>query len=260
MSTYSEFIHKVVVVTGGAQGIGKVLVDQLVSQGAIVVALDTQFDKRTTEEFKKVSDNLYHAYLDVADTKAVERCVTNVENNIGEITYLVNVAGVLHLGELLEISFEDWKRCFDINTHGAFWVCKTVARYMVQREHGAIVVVGSNAGATPRVSMGAYAASKAATTHMVKCLGLELSHFGIRCNLVLPGSTETEMQRQLWHNGNGPEAVIQGELSQFRVGIPLKKIAQPIDVVNSIIFLLSNNASHITMESITVDGGATLGR
>jgi 2,3-dihydro-2,3-dihydroxybenzoate dehydrogenase len=129
---------------------------------------------------------------------------------------------------------------------------------MIARKRGAIVNVSSNAATTPRASMGAYAASKAAVTQMTRCLGLELAEHGIRCNIVSPGSTDTEMQRAMWRTGSSAERVIEGSLADYRLGIPLRKIAQADDIVDSILFLLSDRASHITLHDLRVDGGATL--
>ena len=107
--------------------------------------------------------------------------------------------------------------------------------------------------------MGAYAASKAATSQMLKCLGLELAQANIRCNIVAPGSTDTHMQRQLWTEASSAEKVIAGSLENYRLGIPLQRIATPENIASVVLFLLSSNAAHITLESILVDGGATLG-
>ncbi len=101
---------------------------------------------------------------------------------------------------------------------------RAVSKHMMQRKSGAIVTVGSNAANTPRMEMAAYAASKAATTMFMKCLGLELAAYNIRCNVVSPGSTETEMQRLLWADENGEKNIIAGSQSTYRLGIPYKKL------------------------------------
>lgn len=101
---------------------------------------------------------------------------------------------------------------------------RAVSKNMMLRKSGAIVTVGSNAANTPRMEMAAYAASKAATTMFMKCLGLELAAYNIRCNLVSPGSTETEMQRLLWADENGAKNIIAGSQNTYRLGIPLQKL------------------------------------
>lgn len=247
---YSCFRNKVAVVTGAARGIGKAIADQLQEQGATVARLDV---------LKPMADSDHCFEVDVTSVNAVDEAIGRIERELGPIEYLVSAAGILRLGESLELSQQDWLDTFAVNTHGAFYVCKAVARAMVQRKKGALVVVGSNAASTPRMGMTAYAASKAATEHMVRCLGLEVAEFNVRCNIVSPGSTYTEMQQQCWRSPEDEQSVIDGVLGQFRLGIPLKRIAQPEDIAQGVLFLLSDHARHITLETLKVDAGATLG-
>ena len=92
-----------------------------------------------------------------------------------------------------------------------------------------------------------------------KCLGLEYARYHIRCNVVSPGSTDTEMQRLLWKDDQGAVPIIEGAPDSFRVGIPLGKIALPSDIADAVVFLVSDRAGHLTMQDVCVDGGATLG-
>ncbi len=258
MHFFPEFDNKIVLVTGAAQGIGKALVDALLPSGARVVATDIQF----TDNFSPAENNAgnyFPVYLDVTDVNAVNELVANIEQQLGPIEYLASVAGILHMNSLLETTDQQWHHSFAVNATGSFNLCRAVARRMQLRQRGAVVAVSSNAASTPRTNMGAYAASKAALSQMIKCLGLELAQHNIRCNLVSPGSTDTQMQRQLWSDETGPAQVIKGSLESYRLGIPLKKIATPETIVHSILFLLSDKAAHITLENILVDGGATLG-
>jgi 2,3-dihydro-2,3-dihydroxybenzoate dehydrogenase len=107
--------------------------------------------------------------------------------------------------------------------------------------------------------MGAYSASKAAAIAFTKTLALELAKYSIRCNVVSPGSTDTAMLRTLAGSADPAVGAIAGDAANFRVGIPLGKIARPSDVADSVLFLLSDNANHITMQELFVDGGAALG-
>ena len=107
--------------------------------------------------------------------------------------------------------------------------------------------------------MSAYGASKSALTYFSKTVALELAQFGIRVNIVSPGSTATAMQYQLWTNTDGEQNTITGNLEQFKVGIPLKKIAKVNDIANAVMFFISDQSSNITMHDLVIDGGASLG-
>ncbi|MBM3115328.1 2,3-dihydro-2,3-dihydroxybenzoate dehydrogenase [Jeongeupia naejangsanensis] len=253
-----KFESGITVVSGAAQGIGAAVVDALLARQVQVVALDVNADA-LVRRYAGVG-GVTPLALDVCDAAAVERAVAQIETEIGPIGALANVAGILRMGSLLDAPVADWLATFAVNTHGVFHLSTAVARRMKARGHGAIVTVGSNAAATPRTLMGAYCASKAASAQFTRCLGLELAEFGIRCNIVSPGSTDTEMQRQLWTDDSGPARVIAGSLDGYRLGIPLKKIATPDDVAGVVLFLLSDAANHVTLQDIVVDGGATLGR
>lgn len=255
----SEFEGKVALVTGAGRGIGKAVVEQLKSVGAVVAEVDVLFDAEPQGDLSKNKNGIHQYYTDVSSSSAVNKTVGTIESELGEIDYLVNVAGILRMSSLLNCSDEDWQKTFAVNTTGAFNICRAVANKMAPRKRGAIVAVSSNASSVPRLNMGSYAASKAATTQLIKCLGLELSASNIRCNIVSPGSTDTDMQRQLWVDGSGEQAAIDGSLESYRLGIPLKRIATPSDISGVVLFFLSSQSSHITLENIVVDGGATLG-
>ncbi|CAM3856650.1 MULTISPECIES: 2,3-dihydro-2,3-dihydroxybenzoate dehydrogenase [Pseudoalteromonas] len=256
MSNECEFTGRIALVTGAYQGIGKALVEQLLARGAIVVAADIA---TAASQLQEVTANHFQIHLDVTNKNLVQTVVEEIEIQLGAIEYVASVAGILHMGTLLEQSDAQWLDTFAVNCHGPFYLCQAVANKMRIRKRGAIVAVSSNAASTPRVNMGSYCASKAALSAMIKTLALEVAPFNIRCNLVAPGSTDTQMQQQLWRDENGAEQTIQGDLTQFKLGIPLGRIASATDIANSILFLLSDQARHITMANLLVDGGATLG-
>lgn len=254
-------VGKLALVTGAGSGIGAEVALELARQGATVVTADINADALTEQVGKARADgHLLHPYqLDVTDPAAVEAVVDQVEREIAPIGILVNVAGVLRVAPILDLSDDDWRSVFLVNVWGVFHVSRAVGRRMRERRAGTIVTVGSNASGVPRMHMGAYCASKAASTLFTKCLGLELAEYGIRCNVVAPGSTDSPMLTSMWTDDYGPQAVIAGAAERFRVGIPLAKIATPADVAASVAFLVSDQAGHITMHELCVDGGATLG-
>ena len=247
-----EFAGKVAVVSGAAQGIGAQVARTLAAQGALVAALDIK--GATAPDARGIA-----LAVDVADSSAVDDAVLRVEQALGPVDILVNVAGILHLGPALEMSDADWDRIFAVNAGGVFRLSRAVGERMLPRRSGVIVTVASNASSVPRQMMAAYAASKAASTQFTRCLGLELAPFGVRCNVVSPGSTDTAMQRQLWSGPESEQQVIAGSPASFRLGIPLGRIASAQDVADAVCFLASDRARHITMHDLRVDGGATLG-
>ncbi|MDE1460702.1 2,3-dihydro-2,3-dihydroxybenzoate dehydrogenase [Spartinivicinus poritis] len=256
-----DFKNKIALVTGAAQGIGAAVVSKLSQYGATVAALDIDETalNQLVDSYKNNCRPVLPFAVDISNSRQVNQAVRQVEAEIGSIDYLVNVAGILRMGDLLSLSDDDWQATFSVNTTGVFNISRAVAHHMQQRCSGSIVMVSSNAASVPRMQMGAYAASKAAVTMFAKCLALELAAFNIRCNIVSPGSTDTAMQRALWTDDSGPESVITGSLEHYRLGIPLHKIATPETIADAVLFLLSDQANHITMHDLRVDGGATLG-
>lgn len=253
--------NKVALVTGAAGGIGAAIARALGEQGATVAACDNDPTRLGETVAKMATDGLrIQAFpVDVTNSSEVESTVDAIEYCLGPIDYLVNAAGVLRLGETKTFTDEDWATTLAVNTTGVFHVSRAVVYRMVPRSRGAIVTIASNAARTPRTDMAAYAASKAASAMFTKCLGLEVAKHGIRCNVVSPGSTDTQMLRSMWRDESGQRATIMGRPDAFRVGIPLRKIAHPADIADAAVFLLSDRAAHITMHEMTVDGGAGLG-
>jgi len=249
---------RVAVVTGAAGGIGAAVTRALAAHGAIVAALDV--DGSGVEKVAaELPEGVGHGYrVDVRDAAAVDAAVTRIEDELGPVRILVTVAGILRTGPFTASTAADWHEVFAVNLHGVVHCCRAVAGRMVARRSGVIVTVGSNAAGVPRMDMAAYAASKAAVAHFVRCLGLELAGFGIRCNVVAPGSTDTPMQRSMWACDADAAAVVEGSLSRYKVGIPLGRLAHPCDVADAVVFLASEQARHITMQQLYVDGGAAL--
>lgn len=255
----------IALVTGAAGGIGEEVVRTLAERGLTVAAVDRHAEVlgETVAKLRAEGLNVRAFACDVTDSAQVDSLVDTVERDLGPVRYLVNSAGVLRLGQAVSLSDDDWAATFAVNATGVFFVSRAVVARMVDRRSGAVVTVASNAAGTPRTGMAAYAASKAATAMFTKCLGLEVARYGIRCNVVAPGSTATPMLTSLWTDGgadgSGERGSIDGIADEFRVGIPLGKLARPRDVAQAVAFLLSDHASHITLHDLTVDGGAALG-
>lgn len=253
----------ITLVVGAGSGIGRAVATGLAAAGhrLALVDIDAHRLDETAEATRTSQQPVTTHVLDVRDRDAVFSAVTEIESTVGPITSLAHVAGILDTGNILDSGLEEFREVFDVNFFGLLNVVQAVGREMRQRRGGSIVVVGSNSAGVPRMSMGAYGSAKAASTMLTRILGLELAQYGIRANIVAPGSTDTEMQRSMWEDpsdDNNARGVIDGDLATYKVGIPLGRIASPEDVADAIEFLLSTRARHITMQSLYVDGGATL--
>lgn len=264
----SGFTGKVALVTGAGQGIGEAVVRTLFRLGATVAATDVQAKAVTalaaeldpeTGRAPSAGDGTVRAYaLDVTDPAAVDRTVGRIGRELGPVDILVNVAGILRAAPVAELTDEDWAATFAVNVQGVFFTSRAVVPGMAARGSGSVITVASNAAGIPRTGMAAYAASKAAAVMFTKCLGLEYARSGVRCNIVAPGSTDTPMQWALRTDPQAPARVLDGDLASYRTGILLGRIADPQDIADAVVFLASDQARHITMQDLYVDGGATL--
>ncbi len=246
-----NFHGKTVWITGAGKGIGYATALAFVEAGAQV----TGFDR----DFSQADYPFACEALDIANAEQVAAVCQRLLAATPRLDVLVNAAGILRMGATDQLSQDDWQQTLAVNVGGAFNLFQqTMAQFRTQRG-GAIVTVASDAAHTPRIGMSAYGASKAALKSLALTVGLELSTSGVRCNIVSPGSTDTDMQRTLWTCADAEQQRIRGFGEQFKLGIPLGKIARPQEIANTILFLASDLASHITLQDIVVDGGSTLG-
>ncbi|MBM6549492.1 2,3-dihydro-2,3-dihydroxybenzoate dehydrogenase [Marinomonas ostreistagni] len=245
-----DFTGKQIWVTGAARGIGAEVARQCVALGASVVGFDRTFPE---------SELPYRCIeLDVSDQVRVQQVTKELLAQCPNVDILINAAGILRMASFAETSWQDLNDCFSVNTGGAFNMMQALFQQFTAQGSGAIVNVSSNAAKVPRINMAAYCASKAALSALSHSAALELSQYGVRCNVVCPGSTDTPMQRMLWQHDDARERTIAGFPEQYKLGIPLGRIAEPSDVAQAILFFASDMSRHITMQDIVVDGGATL--
>jgi len=246
----ARFTGKRVIVTGAARGIGRRIGERFMAEGAGVIGLDRL----------PVSDAPFRMIqLDIADADAVEQVSRHLMAEHAGLDVLVNAAGILPLGGSECISVADWNACMAVNVNGPFYLLRQWSPVFRRQGGGAIVNIASNAAHVPRLNMVAYAASKAALVSLSHCVALELAPYGVRCNVVSPGSTRTPMLDSMLQNPADVQRLIDGAQEQFKLGIPLRKIATPDDIADVVLFLASDQAGHVTMQDIVVDGGATLG-
>jgi len=251
-----------IVVTGAARGIGAAIAKKLLQQGYQVIGIDRQENPEQWEITQKLQEREISRWQgfqqDITDQETTAKLINNILNK-HSVTGLVNAAGVLIMRSMLEAKTEDWQTLFAVNVMAPIAISQQMAKHFCEKKQGSIVTISSNSSRMPRIQLGMYATTKAALSHYCRNLALEIAPHQVRLNIVSPGSTLTQMQQQLWTDNSPPPAVIDGDLSQYRTGIPLRKLAQPEDIANTVSFLLSDQAAQITMQEIVVDGGATLG-
>ena len=252
-------MQQAIIVTGAAQGIGAAIVTKLLEQHYHVIGIDKQ-PYSPSWPVQQMIEAQYQTYWTSIsqDITAFEetRILLNTLINQYNITGLVNVAGVLILTPLLSATEAQWQTSLNVNLLAPIFISQHLAAHFRQQRQGCIVTVSSNSARMARTEMGLYATTKAALSHFCRNLALEaVSYTHLRAH----ETDSTAMQQQLWTDNEPPAGILDGDLTQYRLGIPLRKLAQPADIANTVSFLLSEEAAQITMQEIVVDGGATLG-
>lgn len=253
--------NRVLLITGAASGIGaataRTAATEQPNTALVLLDRDAVGLADTAAAVRAAGATVLPIETDLTDGPATSAAFEEALQRFGRIDAIAQCAGILRPGALAEISDADLMAHLSVNTLGVLHVLQNAERHL--RDGGAVAVVSSNAARVPRTGIAAYAASKAAASALTRCAGLELAARGIRCNVVEPGSTRTQMQRDLWPDPiAGEQAALRGTPEEFRIGIPLGRIADPEDVASVVLFLLSDAARHVTLQQLYVDGGASL--
>ncbi len=247
---------RVVIVTGGATGLGRAVALEFAQNGCGVAFNYVEMPGRevgpqallTETAIKAYGVPCYSALCDVREMELVEHFVSQVRTHLGGVHYLVNNAGITHDGALWRLTPEAWSEVMDTNVGGAFNCIHAVAPHMRAQRFGKIVNVASHQAFRPGFGIANYAASKAALIGLTKAAAVDLGSAGINVNAVAPGFVKTELLTQL------PREVLERAEHESVLG----RVAEPEDVSRVILFLCSEGARHITGQVIVVDGGLTL--
>jgi len=254
----AETIHgRVVVVTGGATGLGRATALEFAQRGVAVAINYVDLPDRdvaaqallTETAIRAIGVPVYCARCDVRDHAEVEKFVTAVRERLGGVHYLVNNAGVAHDGALWRLSPEAWQEVLDTNVTGAFNCIQAVAGSMRAQRYGKIVNVASHQAFRPGFGIANYAASKAALIGLTRAAAVDLGPSNVNVNAVAPGFVKTDLLAKL------PREVLERAEHESVLG----RVAEPEDVARVIVFLCSEEARHVTGQVIVVDGGLTLG-
>ncbi|CAM5501576.1 3-oxoacyl-ACP reductase [Streptomyces xanthochromogenes] len=248
---------KVAIVTGGAQGIGRAVVDRLVQEGVAVTIADThpEFGPAAADAVTAAGGRAWHALVDVSVEDQVADAVEETVQRFGRIDFLVNCAATFVIRGL-EATVEEWRRSNDVNIMGQALCVKHVAPHMSERG-GAIVNIASISGHIAQPGYLVYNAAKAAVANMTRCMALDLADQRIRVNAVNPG-TVWNANNERFHREvlkmSRQQAEDDPEIGGRHM---LKRVADPEEIAGPIAFLLSDDASFITGENLMIDGGYT---
>ena len=243
---------RVVIVTGGAQSIGRCYVRRLASEGARVVIADIDIEgaRSAAEEFSSADGQLLAVEADVSDPESVRRLVQSTVNGFGRIDVLVNNAAVfstLPPRPIEEIPVDEWDRVMAVNVRGVFLCCQAVIPQMRRQGKGKIINIASGTILSGKTNMLHYVTSKGAVFALTRALSREVGGQGITVNTLAPGLTATEAVRR----NTKPE-----ELTWTRQLRAIQRDEAPEDLEGTIVFLASDDSDFITGQMIVVNGGA----
>ena len=242
-----ELQNKLALITGGAQGIGKTISEELVQNGAHVVLGDVNLEgaQATAEAINNNGGSASAVKIDVSNPAEVKQVFDSILKDKKPIDIMINNAGITRDGLMIRMKEADWDRVLNINLKGTFLCSQQAAKQMMKQKSGVIVNIASIVGVMGNFGQANYSASKAGVIGLTKTLAREVASRGIRVNAVAPGFIDTEMTRVL------DESVRQSLIEQ----IPLAKLGLPEDVARCVAFLVSDRSSYITGQVINVNGG-----
>jgi NAD(P)-dependent dehydrogenase (short-subunit alcohol dehydrogenase family) len=238
--------HKVVLVTGATQGIGRALAIGLAQAGATVVCSDVAPADATAEEIRAAGGEAHSLILDISRDEDVGEAMAYLDG-IGGIDVLINNAGIFPRSPVLEMEVDEWDRVMAVNLRGTFLCARAAAaRMRAQGRGGRIVNVTSGAAFVPTPNSAHYAASKAGIVALTQVLALELAGDRVTVNAVAPGLTDTAQPRSYYSDD---------DLAAFAARIPAGRLGQPEDIVPAVLLLCSDEAGYITGQTLHVNGG-----
>ncbi|MCH2117163.1 MAG: SDR family oxidoreductase [Pirellulales bacterium] len=252
MATSNEFKDKTALVTGGSRGIGRATTLRLAAEGARVAinfVSREQEARQTLDEVEQAGGTGVLVQGDVSQPESAAAMVAATREALGPIDFLAHCAGMAVVESADQTSWESWKRTMEVNLDGTFNMIFAVKDEMVERQFGRIVVVSSTAALRARPALIAYSASKAGMISLARSCGEAWAHHNVRVNCLLPGVTETEMPRKSM-TPESLEAMIEAT--------PMRRIGQPEEMASIIRFLLSEESSYMTGQSVAASGGRVL--
>jgi len=250
-ATYPDLAGQVAIVTGAAAGIGLAITSALLAQGCRVAMIDLDADTLNQSHAKiGQSDATCIITGSVVDPSVIQAACNAAIAKWGRLDILVNNAGIFANFDSLELTLKDWQRTLDVNLTGTFVCTQAAAKHMVSVGKGVIINLSSIYGTVAAPKRAAYVATKAAVAMLTKVWAIEWAEKGIRVNAVAPGYVSTEGTIELQKLGKIDVDALAKRTPQGRLG-------EPQEIANSVLFLASNAASHVTGQVLGVDGGWT---
>lgn len=249
-----NFEGKTCVVTGATSGIGLAIAEKLASRKANVVLVGRNRARGEEIVARLTSDGVKALLVtaDLADADAPARIRDRTLEAFGRIDVLINNAGILVNGSVLDCSEADWNRVLDINLSSAFRMSRAILPTMIAQRSGSIVNVASDWALMGAKNATPYCVSKAALTQLTRCMALDFAANGIRVNAICPGDTDTPMLDLANKDGDR-----ESKMAAIAAGIPLGRVAHVDEIANATVFLASDDASFMTGALMPVDGGTS---
>lgn len=238
--------NKVAIVTGGARGIGQAIAELFVKEGAKVIIWDLLDSGQATADAIVATGGVAEfTKLSVTDRPGIDAEVNRIIEKFGRIDILINNAGITKDRSLSKMSTEEWDAVINVNLTSVFHCTQAVLAQMREQNYGRIISASSTTGLWGNFGQTNYAAAKAGIIGMTKTWALELGKYGITVNAIAPGFTLTDMTKAM------PDAIIEGAKQQ----IPMRMIADPIDIAYGYLYLASDEARFVTGSTLCISGG-----